>query len=333
MLRLQLLSLRRLFPHFPHADIEALAREYWSIFLFIMEKDAGSGSYSLVPVPIDDPADSAQEGEGSGANSRGPSSSQSRSASMRTPTRSRSRSQSARIEFTRAALAARTASQLSRQDSEGAEHSGGEESDEAVEKVVPRMRRGRTTSRTYPRGANPRPSSRLAQSPSASRSRSASRRGSRSRSRHASTDDESRRNSSRRWQRHAPMDATYVQKQQTVIKRTALLDNTLSILYLALWTLRLPIHLIDLRRLLLSKLIPYLEALERLPKSLMYELSTGAVAHLGLDAQRVPTVDTLHANARGLIRQMAAVTGIVPPPMNVAPLLWSCTRRLLLPRE
>ncbi|KDN47131.1 hypothetical protein K437DRAFT_267908 [Tilletiaria anomala UBC 951] len=402
MLRLQLDALRTLFPRLPHAQLEAAAREYWTLFLYIIENDDAPepARYRLSAMPVADPVspplsphphhvdDGYGDDDGHSAYSFASStrytshgaetdrsSQHSPSSSRRSHGRSRSRSRSrSAIEATLAALHARQKQRLESQNQRQQQSSIAPDTDDDVDlhpdsDLESQARSDVSARRRKPahlqgRARAPRRVSVFtgfrrppAKSDAASNSEETdssvdqgattdgasskhggySSRGFASSSSYSieaetTNSERSRRRSSNKKRSSGRARGGHpLGEYASIAKRSALLDNTLCILYLSLWTLRIPLHLGDLRRLLLARRLPYLDAQQHLPRALVHQLNASAVRHFGLDAARVPPSEALYAAVRGFARQIAAVTNIRLPPLNVAPVLWSCTRRMLLP--
>lgn len=100
----------------------------------------------------------------------------------------------------------------------------------------------------------------------------------------------------KRRRRHIPSWATKhsVVKTQSEILQLAIVPTTISIVYLSLHLLKVPILWADIVKLISSFSIPYLNVVHSLPLSLTRFLNKDNVHHHHLDTDAVPSITTLH---------------------------------------
>ncbi|KAJ6539432.1 hypothetical protein B0H19DRAFT_1179057 [Mycena capillaripes] len=103
--------------------------------------------------------------------------------------------------------------------------------------------------------------------------------------------------------------------------------NTLAVIVLACWTLRVPILYRDLTRLIESYELPYLEATRVLPQSMTVHLTRRNIQALSLS--NTPNALTLHNLVSSLARRIYSSFGILTPEANAAPILWRAVRQCL----
>lgn len=96
--------------------------------------------------------------------------------------------------------------------------------------------------------------------------------------------------------RHIPAWATKhsVAKAQAEILHLAIMPTTISIIYLSLHLLKIPIFWVDLVRHISSYKLPYLNVVHSLPLPLTQSLNKDNVHHHHLDTDVVPSITTLH---------------------------------------
>ncbi|KAK7061801.1 hypothetical protein R3P38DRAFT_2596549 [Favolaschia claudopus] len=96
--------------------------------------------------------------------------------------------------------------------------------------------------------------------------------------------------------------------------------NTLAVIVLACWTLRIPILYRDMTQLIESYELPYLEAVRLIPESMKIHLTKQNVQ--ALSPLKTPDTQTLHTLASSLARRVHLSYGIKTPEANAAPILW-----------
>lgn len=96
--------------------------------------------------------------------------------------------------------------------------------------------------------------------------------------------------------RHIPSWATKysVAKAQAEILHLAMVPTTLSIIYLSLHLLKIPVFWADIVKLISSYKLPYLNVVHQLPLPLTRFLNKDNVQHHHLDTNVVPSITTLH---------------------------------------
>ncbi len=102
--------------------------------------------------------------------------------------------------------------------------------------------------------------------------------------------------------RHIPAWATKhsVAKAQAEILHLAIMPTTISIIYLSLHLLKIPVFWADLVRLISSHQLPYLNVVHSLPLPLTQSLNKDNVHHHHLDTDVVPSITTLHLHTLGV---------------------------------
>ncbi|KAJ7068357.1 hypothetical protein C8F01DRAFT_1117873 [Mycena amicta] len=102
--------------------------------------------------------------------------------------------------------------------------------------------------------------------------------------------------------------------------RYELAHNTLAIIVLACWTLRIPILYRDLLALVQSYELPYLDPLRILPQNMVSHLTKYNAQ--ALTPPNAPNSIHLHNVVSSLARRMHETYGILTPEANTAPILW-----------
>lgn len=112
--------------------------------------------------------------------------------------------------------------------------------------------------------------------------------------------------------KHIPPWATKhaVSKAQSDILHLAIAPTTLSIIYLSLHLLKVPILWKDLVRLISSYSLPYLNVVHQLPLPLTRFLNKDNVHHHHLDTDAVPSITTLHLHTLTLADLLNRTYGI-----------------------
>ncbi|KAJ6628704.1 hypothetical protein B0H10DRAFT_1988902 [Mycena sp. CBHHK59/15] len=103
--------------------------------------------------------------------------------------------------------------------------------------------------------------------------------------------------------------------------------NTLGVIVLACWTLRIPVLYRDLTRLIESYELPYLESVRVLPRSMTVHLTKHNIQ--SLSPPNTPTPLALHNVTASLARRMYASYGVLTPEVNAAPILWRVVTQCL----
>ncbi|KAJ6515804.1 hypothetical protein C8R45DRAFT_888912 [Mycena sanguinolenta] len=96
--------------------------------------------------------------------------------------------------------------------------------------------------------------------------------------------------------------------------------NTIAVIVLACWTLRIPVLYRDLTRLIESYELPYLEATRLLPQSMTVHLTKQSIQ--ALSPPKTPNMLVLHNLASSLARRVHLSFGVKTPEANAAPILW-----------
>ncbi|KAM5540486.1 hypothetical protein V8D89_005944 [Ganoderma adspersum] len=96
--------------------------------------------------------------------------------------------------------------------------------------------------------------------------------------------------------------------------------NTISVLVVACWTLRLPVMYIDFLRLIESYDLPYLDALRLLPENMMWHLRKQTAQ--ALSPYHAPSTLHLHGLASRLAKLMYTTYDVYTPELSPAPILW-----------
>ncbi|KAL4076065.1 hypothetical protein J3A83DRAFT_4357184 [Scleroderma citrinum] len=117
------------------------------------------------------------------------------------------------------------------------------------------------------------------------------------------------------------------------IKRSSLVDrynrpeNTISVLVLACWTIRVPVVYMDFINAIEDHSIPYLDHVRLLSPSLTRHLTKHAVQ--ALSPHHAPKASSLHRLASRFANLLYSNFGVIIPPLNVAPVLWRVLLALL----
>ncbi|KAL4081675.1 hypothetical protein V8B97DRAFT_1924476 [Scleroderma yunnanense] len=115
------------------------------------------------------------------------------------------------------------------------------------------------------------------------------------------------------------------------IKRSSLVDrynrpeNTISVLVLACWTIRVPVVYMDFINAIEDHSIPYLDHVRLLSPSLTRHLTKHAVQVLS--PHHAPKASSLHRLASRFANLLYSNFGVIIPPLNVAPVLWRVVRQ------
>ncbi|KAF9226549.1 hypothetical protein BS17DRAFT_794039 [Gyrodon lividus] len=97
-------------------------------------------------------------------------------------------------------------------------------------------------------------------------------------------------------------------------------ENTIAVLVLACWTIRLPVVYRDFINVIESHSLPYLDHVRFLPSSLTRHLTKHAVQ--ALSPHYAPRTLSLHRLASRLANRLYGTFGILVPELNAAPVLW-----------
>ncbi|KAF7352714.1 hypothetical protein MVEN_01237500 [Mycena venus] len=103
--------------------------------------------------------------------------------------------------------------------------------------------------------------------------------------------------------------------------------NTLAVIVLACWTLRIPILYRDLTQLIESYELPYLEATRVLPQSMTMHLTRYNIQ--ALSPPKTPNTLAMHNLASSLARRLHLSFGVKTPEVNAAPILWRIVTQCL----
>ncbi|KAJ7276485.1 hypothetical protein B0H12DRAFT_1215015 [Mycena haematopus] len=103
--------------------------------------------------------------------------------------------------------------------------------------------------------------------------------------------------------------------------------NTIAVIVLACWTLRIPILYRDLTQLIESFELPYLEATRVLPQSMTVHLTKQNIQ--ALSPPKTPSALALHNLASSLARRVHLSFGVRTPEANAAPILWRVVTQCL----
>lgn len=314
LLRIQLASLRRIWPSLPHTRIEAVARDIWASVLADAERTYGPGKASGTLLPAPYHANNPWYGM---PDSHVPK----HVGAERQRSRSRSRSRG-------------LSTAPSGSDSEGGFTSAaGYTSDGGMSAVswtsYASSARNMEDVTPFPSGF----SSGVDTDASASDAESAITRA----------------------RRRGPRLSRFDPKLRGRATGAVNVTSTLCVAYLALWAVRVPVHVVDLLRMAEAEEIPYLLAGRALPTQLLHGIHRHLALTAGFHLQQVPSCAEFHALARRLSVLASVplsretqvprsrVDGLahpVPkhhlpafevPTLNAAPLLWSFTQRMLLP--
>ncbi|KAJ7665533.1 hypothetical protein B0H17DRAFT_1336528 [Mycena rosella] len=98
------------------------------------------------------------------------------------------------------------------------------------------------------------------------------------------------------------------------------LVNTLAVIVVACWTLRVPILYRDLTRLIESYELPYLEATRVLPPDMTLHLTKHNIQ--ALSPPNTPNALVVHNLASSLAKRIYSAFGVLTPQANAAPILW-----------
>ncbi|EAU84839.1 hypothetical protein CC1G_00358 [Coprinopsis cinerea okayama7 len=102
--------------------------------------------------------------------------------------------------------------------------------------------------------------------------------------------------------------------------------NTIAVLVLACWTLRVPLAYRDLSRIIESYELPYLDPVRFLPQSMVQHLTKHR--QQALSPHHAPSTLLLHSLASRLAEKLHRTYSINIPEINAAPLLWRVVRAL-----
>ncbi|KAF8138412.1 hypothetical protein EV363DRAFT_1393864 [Boletus edulis] len=97
-------------------------------------------------------------------------------------------------------------------------------------------------------------------------------------------------------------------------------ENTIAVLVLACWTIRLPVVYMDFINAVESRSLPYLDYVRSFPSSLTRHLTKHAVQ--ALSPHYAPKTLSLHRRVSGLASRFYETFDIVIPELNTAPVLW-----------
>ncbi|KAH6914843.1 hypothetical protein BKA70DRAFT_1257190 [Coprinopsis sp. MPI-PUGE-AT-0042] len=100
--------------------------------------------------------------------------------------------------------------------------------------------------------------------------------------------------------------------------------NTIAILVIACWTLRVPVAYCDFSRAIESYELPYLDPVRLLPQSMIQHLAKHTKQ--ALSPHRAPTTLLLHKLSSRLADKLHSTYSISIPEVNAAPLLWRIVR-------
>ncbi|EIM88109.1 uncharacterized protein STEHIDRAFT_95050 [Stereum hirsutum FP-91666 SS1] len=95
---------------------------------------------------------------------------------------------------------------------------------------------------------------------------------------------------------------------------------TLAVLLVACWTIRVPVTIMDLIRLIDSYTLPYLDPTNHLPPEMTHHLNKHALQ--AISPPHAPSALLLHGLASRLARRMYATYGVYTPELNAGPLMW-----------
>lgn len=133
--------------------------------------------------------------------------------------------------------------------------------------------------------------------------------------------------------RHIPSWASKhsVGKSQSEILHLAIMPTTISIIYLSLHLLKVPVFWADLVKLISSYSLPYLNVVHSLPLSLTRFLNKDNVHHHHLDTDAVPSITTLHLHTLSVADLLQRTYGIDFGQGNVSGQLARLVEGMLLP--
>ena len=109
------------------------------------------------------------------------------------------------------------------------------------------------------------------------------------------------------------------------------LKSTLAIVFLACVMCRVPITLGDMRKHVITRTLPYLNAIRYLPTSLTDSLSLSDLQFGGLDTNHIPSVMELHRRVVDISSVLQKQCGVMWPEMNAAPVLSRYVHAFMLP--
>lgn len=102
-------------------------------------------------------------------------------------------------------------------------------------------------------------------------------------------------------------------------------ENTIAILVLACWTIRLPVIYMDIINAIEDYSVPYLDHVRLLPSSLTCHLTKHAIQ--ALSPHHAPRISSLHRSVSRLAHRLHSNFGVTIPELNVAPVLWRVVRQ------
>ncbi|KAI6047398.1 hypothetical protein EDC04DRAFT_2864473 [Pisolithus marmoratus] len=102
-------------------------------------------------------------------------------------------------------------------------------------------------------------------------------------------------------------------------------ENTIAVLVLACWTIRLPLVYMDIINAIEGYSVPYLDHVRLLPSSLTCHLTKHAIQ--ALSPHHAPRTPSLHRLVSRLANRLHSNFGISIPGLNVAPVLWRVVRQ------
>ncbi|SPO21798.1 uncharacterized protein UTRI_01288_B [Ustilago trichophora] len=146
-------------------------------------------------------------------------------------------------------------------------------------------------------------------------------------------DPSGRQEKRKRRRRHIPSWATKhaVGKAQAEILHLAIVPTTISIIYLSLHLLKIPVFWGDLVKLISSYSLPYLNVVHSLPLSLTRFLNKDNVHHHHLDTDAVPSITTFHLHTLNVADLLHRTYGIDFGQGNVSGQLARLVEGMLLP--
>ncbi|KAG6336838.1 hypothetical protein ID866_2234 [Astraeus odoratus] len=136
----------------------------------------------------------------------------------------------------------------------------------------------------------------------------------------SSTDDEIARADSTRLRKKS-----FTSGSGPFVDRSDRPGNTIAVLVLACWTIRLPVMYMDFINAIENHSIPYLDNIRLLPEPLTRHLTKHAIQ--ALSPHHAPKTSLLHRLASRLANRLYSNFSVSIPELNAAPVLWRAVRQ------
>ncbi|KAI6034341.1 hypothetical protein BKA83DRAFT_4188557 [Pisolithus microcarpus] len=125
--------------------------------------------------------------------------------------------------------------------------------------------------------------------------------------------------------RHTARKKYHAKLSTRFVGRSDRPENTIAILVLACWTIRLPVIYMDIINAIEDYSVPYLDHVRLLPSSLTCHLTKHAIQ--ALSPHHAPRISSLHRSVSRLAHRLHSNFGVTIPELSVAPVLWRVVRQ------